>query len=239
MSTLQQFRSEVENPMLWIVGLGLTIVIATAVVYLIVGDLISVTLAISVSAIVLGLIYTAALEDGITTRKELSSWLLDIRKPKLKSIGIAFTAVLCGLVYRLFVGIAQGIFSPNQESANHTVVSTGPPTGLELLFLVLAVAILGPLVEELVYRGVMQRFLTRFTGPIIGIGATAVTFALLHIPSYGGFGAELVIIVWPISVMFVDSILWGYVYYKTSNVATSFLAHGTSNGIALYVWLFV
>jgi membrane protease YdiL (CAAX protease family) len=57
--------------------------------------------------------------------------------------------------------------------------------GWVVLFGVFAV-LLGPIFEEIVFRGFIQPLLSRDLGPIAGILITAVAFGLLHGPEYSG-----------------------------------------------------
>jgi membrane protease YdiL (CAAX protease family) len=45
---------------------------------------------------------------------------------------------------------------------------------------------LGPLAEELVFRGFLQPVLARSLGPVAGLVLTAILFGLLHLSEYGG-----------------------------------------------------
>ncbi len=44
---------------------------------------------------------------------------------------------------------------------------------------------LGPLCEELAFRGLLQPLLVRSAGPTVGIFAAALPFGVLHLPQYG------------------------------------------------------
>jgi membrane protease YdiL (CAAX protease family) len=59
----------------------------------------------------------------------------------------------------------------------------GSPASIVLL--VVGVAVLGPLCEELAFRGFLMPLLIRSLGAAAGIGVTALLFALLHGPEYG------------------------------------------------------
>jgi membrane protease YdiL (CAAX protease family) len=53
-----------------------------------------------------------------------------------------------------------------------------------ILLVALFAITLGPLCEELVFRGFMQPLLVRTAGPAAGIVLTAIPFGLLHLPQY-------------------------------------------------------
>ncbi len=82
---------------------------------------------------------------------------------------------------------------------------------------------LGPLVEELFFRGFLYPVLARRWGVAWGILLTALPFAALHLPQYGwAWGALLVI--------FIVGIVCGVVRAVTKSVGASFLVHVGYNG---------
>ena len=77
---------------------------------------------------------------------------------------------------------------------------------------------LGPLMEELFFRGFLYPILARRLGAIWGILLTALPFGLIHMVQYGyAWGAVLII--------FLVGVVLTAVRAKTKSVASSFLAH--------------
>jgi membrane protease YdiL (CAAX protease family) len=91
-------------------------------------------------------------------------------------------------------------------------------------YLTVAFAVtLGPLMEELFFRGFLYPVLARRLGVIGGILLTALPFALIHMAQYGyAWGAVLII--------FLVGIVLTAVRAVTKSVASSFLAHVSYNG---------
>ena len=82
---------------------------------------------------------------------------------------------------------------------------------------------LGPLMEELFFRGFLYPVLARRMGVFWGIVLTAVPFGLIHAVQYGyAWGAVLII--------FLVGVVLTAVRAKTKSVASSFLAHVGYNG---------
>jgi membrane protease YdiL (CAAX protease family) len=97
------------------------------------------------------------------------------------------------------------------------------------LLSILAVSI-GPLMEELFFRGFLYPVLARRTGVTWGIVLTALPFGLLHLPQYGwAWGAALVIV--------LVGIICGIVRAVTRSVAASFLVHVGYNGIQMLIFV--
>lgn len=91
-----------------------------------------------------------------------------------------------------------------------------------LLTAVFAVT-LGPLMEELFFRGFLYPVIARRAGIFWGILLTALPFGLIHFIQYGNsWGAVLII--------FLVGVVLTAVRAKTKSVASSFLAHASYNG---------
>ena len=95
------------------------------------------------------------------------------------------------------------------------------------LISVMAVTV-GPLMEELFFRGLMYPVLARRMGVFWGVALTAVPFGLIHLPQYGwAWGAGLVI--------FLVGVACGIVRAATKSVAASFLVHVGYNGTQMVI----
>jgi hypothetical protein len=87
---------------------------------------------------------------------------------------------------------------------------------------------LGPLMEELFFRGFMYPVLARRMGAAWGIALTALPFGLIHLPQYGwAWGAALVI--------FLVGVVCGVVRAVTRSVGASFLVHVGFNGTQMLI----
>jgi uncharacterized protein len=80
---------------------------------------------------------------------------------------------------------------------------------------------LGPLWEELLFRGFLYPVLARRLGVVWGIVLTAIPFGLLHYLQYRSWGAVLII--------FFVGVILTTVRAVTKSVASSFLAHAGYN----------
>ena len=89
---------------------------------------------------------------------------------------------------------------------------------------------LGPLMEEIFFRGFMYPVLARRMGAAWGIVLTALPFGLIHLPQYGwAWGAALVII--------MVGVVCGVVRAVTRSVGASFLVHVGYNGTQMIIAL--
>ena len=86
----------------------------------------------------------------------------------------------------------------------------------------IAATTVGPVFEELMFRGFAQPLFVRSLGLMGGIVATAIPFALLHGPQYN-WKWQLVLI------LALASIVFGIVRHKTGSTAASSLTHAAYN----------
>jgi uncharacterized protein len=87
---------------------------------------------------------------------------------------------------------------------------------------------LGPLMEEIFFRGLMYPVLARRMGAAWGIVLTALPFGLIHLPQYGwAWGAALVIV--------LVGVVCGVVRAVTRSVGASFLVHAGYNGTQMAI----
>jgi membrane protease YdiL (CAAX protease family) len=99
------------------------------------------------------------------------------------------------------------------------------------LIAIIAVS-LGPLVEELFFRGFLYPVLARRWGIAWAVFLTALPFAVMHMPQYGwAWGA--------LAVIFIVGVVCGTVRALTKSVGASFLVHVGYNGVQMIIALFV
>lgn len=130
-----------------------------------------------------------------------TSWLVVTRlgkKPFLQTLGWRWHpqfrwAHAVGLAVLMF-GVAAAISKllPHQETDMEKILKMG--TSIRLLVVVLAVLV-APLVEEVVYRGVIYSSIERLWGKVAGVAVVTGIFALVHVPQYWGSVAAITAIV--------------------------------------------
>ena len=93
--------------------------------------------------------------------------------------------------------------------------------GNELLLEVLALGILGPVVEEIVYRGIVLMRLSHYYPPAFSIMASAFFFGLMHWNLVQGLYAACM------------GVLFGFLYWKTGHLLVPVAAHMAANLFAV------
>ncbi|MBO8481412.1 MAG: CPBP family intramembrane metalloprotease [Muribaculum sp.] len=92
---------------------------------------------------------------------------------------------------------------------------------------IISVAILAPLLEELLCRGIILRGLLKHTSVFMAIFWSSLIFAVIHLNPFQAIPAFLI------------GILMGWVYYKTGSLKLTILMHFTNNFLSLLIsWNF-
>ena len=118
--------------------------------------------------------------------------------------------LVAALVAGIGLGIGVDIIAHATTSTTHVI---------HLWNLILLDALLGPIIEESLFRGCLLPVVSRTTGPTIGIAATAVLFATLH--SISTFVQWLCFV--------TTGIAFGWIRVKSGSTAASTLMHAVYN----------
>lgn len=99
---------------------------------------------------------------------------------------------------------------------------------------VVAIVFVVPLVEEFLFRGLLQNFLGNFAGPQISILVTSLFFAAFHYsPLQGSTNIELMI------GLFMYSYFIGLFYIRERSLWTPIAMHATFNALTIFVMFYL
>jgi uncharacterized protein len=153
-------------------------------------------------------------------------------RPLWRSLG--FTVAFHGAWGAVIVGPALAIAVSFLGYALHTPDTSDIPkliTDRPSLIAVLIFAVLiGPVFEELVFRGFLYPLLARSLGITAGVIVTAIPFAVLHYFTYGWTWQTLVLI-------FFAGIVFGVARARTGSTAAAALVHIGYNGMFFGAYL--
>lgn len=90
---------------------------------------------------------------------------------------------------------------------------------------ILSITIAGPILEEMLFRGVFTRVLLQRYRPILAILLSALIFGLIHINPVQVLGATLM------------GILLAWIYYRTSSLIPCILSHILNNSLSVSLHL--
>ncbi|MBM7648229.1 membrane protease YdiL (CAAX protease family) [Bacillus ectoiniformans] len=145
----------------------------------------------------------------------------------LKTTWIPFVTVaffLQFIYFWLFTNFSPELITQVKE---RTSFITSFDTKIVLTLLILALG------EEIVFRGLIQKRLNWKLSAFPSILMTSFVFALLHISD-----GTPVTVTMDLSTVFIDSVFFGYLFYKTQNLYISWLAHALGNITAAFLLIY-
>lgn len=146
-----------------------------------------------------------------------------VSAPTLRDLQYVLLGVVLAFVVAIGLSLVRTTFFPETDSVLSGVFERNPTT---LLYLAaLSLVLIAP-AEELLFRGAIQGRLRRAAGPLGAIVGASATFGLLHLFNFtGALGGALA----AAAVVGAASLVWGYVYERTGNLAVPILGHGIYN----------
>ncbi|MCA1056127.1 CPBP family intramembrane metalloprotease [Rossellomorea aquimaris] len=134
--------------------------------------------------------------------------------------------LIVGVVFQLGYFFLLKQFVPEVFGHIHERVSILDSFDTKLIFSILILA----LGEEIVFRGLIQNRLNWVMNPLLSISLTSILFTIMHISS-GPPG----IVIPDLITIFLDSLVFGYLYYKSGNLYLSWIAHALANVTAAFL----
>ncbi|MCA9339085.1 CPBP family intramembrane metalloprotease [Candidatus Saccharibacteria bacterium] len=167
--------------------------------------------------------FARLLPKDLSTKKLLG---ID-KKPALSDLGMAIIAYLAYLVVSAVVMLLIIQMIPGfQADQKQEIGFESLGSGLEYIFAFLALVVMAPLAEELLFRGYLFGRLRSYTSFVPATIITSLLFALVHWQ-------------WNVGVdVFILSLALCYLREKTSSLWPAVFLHATKNGIA-FTLLFV
>lgn len=139
-------------------------------------------------------------------------------------VGLVGLAFLVGFLYTQL----------NVPTADHSVEEAAGVQGAEILLWSIPLAWIAiALGEELVFRGVVQRYLAETFRRWPAIVLASGIFAIVHIPAY--FTPNPTAMASVLVMIFGLSIILGWTYERTENLLVPIFIHGTYNAIVFYI----
>ena len=141
-------------------------------------------------------------------------------------------AVLIGLAAPIVGGwLTQWLAQDHTVTQNIQQLGESTPLGWRIP-LVLLVVSLGPLVEELLFRGVLLSALLQRWGSAVATGLSSVVFALAHLP---GLGWKLYAV--PGLLLLALALAW--LRLRSGSIWPSVIGHSANNLLAVAAWFVV
>jgi membrane protease YdiL (CAAX protease family) len=182
--------------------------------------LINVAAFVPVHLLTLALAWVVATRRGKYSLKKVIGWSWPPGFGPIKSAALAI----------LLFGISAFILARfgGQETSFEKLLMSSRATAL---ILAVVAATTAPLVEEIVYRGLLYSALHRAIGPVLAVLTVTSLFAVLHVPQY-----------WPnfaaISVIVLLSLVLTIVRSRTGRLLPCFAIHLVFNGVSSLLIIF-
>jgi membrane protease YdiL (CAAX protease family) len=135
----------------------------------------------------------------------------------LAGIALAFGIALAGALLR----------TPDMDMPMKRLLSDP----LSIALVGVTAVTLGPVCEEIAFRGVLMPLLARSWGAPAGIVLSAVPFALLHGPQYGWSWRHVLLIT-------AAGAAFGYTRHQTGSTAAAAVVHASYNGTFFLAYVF-
>lgn len=168
---------------------------------------------------------------GFELKRNQKDFTNHLKKSLLLILSIGLAQILINILSSfLLLFLLEGLGIENTGLQNDANIA-GFLSDFPIFVTLLIIGIMGPLVEELVFRKLLFGFFRKYLPVFVAILLQALLFGLLHINS---FTLLEVINVIP---HFLTGILYGFVYYKTDNLLYPLTVHGLINSLAILALL--
>jgi membrane protease YdiL (CAAX protease family) len=141
------------------------------------------------------------------------------------TIRIAAILIVTALAFNIAWTVLIGS-KLEMQKALRDILAAIPPTGLNVATILFATVILAPIVEELVFRGMLQKSLARRLPIWASIGLAAIIFAAMH----GDINSA--------PALCVIGGIFGLLYHLTGSLRVTILAHLANNLFAMLAFNF-
>ncbi|WP_430388525.1 CPBP family intramembrane glutamic endopeptidase [Dyella sp. 20L07] len=188
---------------------------------------------VSATVVIVTLLISAGIIVHFTRRWWPTLWAmpqppgLGFTSPNLPIIYLA--ALVLGALMPVVGGLlTQWLAQGHEVSQDIKQLGANIPLQLRVPLALLVVSV-GPLVEELLFRGVLLSAISRYVGNGWAIGLTAVLFACVHLP-------DLSYLWYAVPNLALLGLVLGWLRVQSGSIWPSVLAHGMNNMLAVVSW---
>lgn len=219
-------------PVPWTVYDGVGLVLWTIVAQLLIGiplaaagvDLTDVITG-ALAFLTIELVIVAGVYGWLRGRGSWSWRLLGPVRPAWRHVPIGIGVGISGfLIANLIVLMFQASTGVITEPPDQAILENAEAGGLATILSSLVAVVMAPIVEELVFRGVLFQSLRRRLGLWPGIGLSSIVFAIVHFEVQQPLYATILLLfgAWLAAAL-----------HRTGSLVVPIVAHATFNGIAI------
>jgi membrane protease YdiL (CAAX protease family) len=151
-----------------------------------------------------------------------------LRTPKSSDLAFsALSVIVIGFLATQLINLLIRAFPRNTPEGLDTINKIlSDPSGALFVSVIVAVCIIAPIVEEIIFRGILWRVSEKLISSNFAWAATSILFALAHLDLIH------IIAVFPLGVLF------GYLRKRTNSIVAPMLAHALHNTISILTVIF-
>lgn len=162
-------------------------------------------------------------------------YLVAIRRKSSAALGLDFTGGLrstrIGLIASGVMGTlvfaSAGLFFLFSGKNLFSYLGDGAGgSALSMVAILVPTALVGPIIEEVLFRAILYGSLRRMTGVRQGIVISALIFSGLHLTGYSGDPTGMIMI---FTKTFAGGVIFACVYEKCGNIIGPAIVHGLGN----------
>lgn len=140
---------------------------------------------------------------------------IDMVRTVALGIGLVLLGYAVNYVYAVHI-----VNNPSLQREMQEMFNAIPKTAVNQVMMFTAIAVLAPAIEELVFRGMLQKSISNRLGPFLGITLASLIFALSH-------GQPTAFV--PLAVL---GGIFGYLYHRTGSMRLAIALHIINNALA-------
>lgn len=172
-----------------------------------------------------GAIYLAVTDRGWS--------YVDLRVPTKRDVLYTIGGIVGVFVlYILAAVLIQLLSLPSAD--NQIVEFIGDDTTMILIMIGIVFLFNAP-AEEFIFRNIVQKRLYEAFSRMQAVVLASGVFALVHFPVYVVTADELLAVAPSLVIIFLGSIVFGYIYAKTDNLIVPTLAHAAYNSFVFFL----
>lgn len=169
----------------------------------------------------------------IAEKQTLQECGLDIKSigKGIKIQGMWLWLLMPSLMNFLVIFLAKIILPDYVE---HVVTRSGVMLNVNMLPILMVQLLIFALIEEIAWRGFFQRRLQSHLSVLPAIVITSILFSLGHMTS-----GSLIIVAYDLLFIFVNSLIYGFIFSKSNNIWLSTVSHFIANTFAVIILFFL
>jgi membrane protease YdiL (CAAX protease family) len=189
--------------------------------------------------LLLFVLYSRTMEKTLI-RKIWKDWSIPNAQPISWDIGIGILTwvisfplvIVVGQLADLLLILISGFESYEQVAVRYLKTTLSSPEQLTIALITILLA--APIIEEFLFRGILQTYFKRYMGTPLAIICSSLCFACFHFAPSQGIGNISLII-----TLFTFALFLGFIYERQSSLFASIGLHMTFNAMSSFRILFM